>query len=120
MSETAEVTIEPVASGTNEAGGSPSAPASESKDLPEANGIPSSDKVPVKGEAPQIEPQAEPATNTESTIESQDESLATEPGAAEESGPHKSRRRVKGVLNRLQDQVKKKCAHTEQKVRVGR
>ena len=111
MSETAEVsTIESVASGTNEAGGSQSATASESKELPEANGIPSTDKVPVKGDAPQIEPQTEPVTNTESTIESQDESLATEPGAAEESGPHKTRRRIKGVLNRLQDQVK---VHTE-------
>ena len=100
MSEIATgVKIEFVASDTNNSG-STSAPESESKELPTSDATASSDAVPVKREA-----QIESAANTESTLESQDESLVTEPGATEESGPHKSRRRVKGVLKRLQEQV---------------
>ena len=103
MSERVGVKDEFAASDTN-SGGSTSAPEFGSKELTKIDPTAGSDAVPAKKVT-----QIDSAANTESTIESQDESLMTEPepepGAAEESGPHKSRRRVKGVLKRLQDQV---------------
>lgn len=74
-------------------------PEPESQQLPEIDVTVSADVVQER------DPQIESVTNTESTIESQDESMVTEPGVTEESGPRKNRRRVKGLLRSLQDQV---------------
>ena len=100
MSETVQVKVEFVASETSSTG-STAIPVPAPEEPPKTEDIVCLDAVTVKRE-----PQIESVGNAESTIESQDESVVTEPGAAEESATHKSRRRVKGVLKRLQDQVR--------------